>query len=398
MADIQKAVAELASYDVSKYGPDFLRTWDKDDDSIKATLTMAQLMRDLYYEGISPKLFDSGIGISIFKDNSTRTRYSHASATNLLGLLNQELDMGKSQVAHGETTLETANMIAFLTRSVGIRDDMFLGVGQKYMQEFAKSLDVGYKEGVLAQRPTVVNLQCDEDHPTQSMSDMAFLINHYGGLENLKGKKLVMSWAYSPSYGKPLSVPQGVIALMTRMGMDITLAYPEGYNLIPEIEQMAADNASKNGSNFEIVHDMKKSFEDADIVYPKSWAPYHVMQKRTELLIQNDEEGLKALEKEALANNAKYKDWECDEDKMSVTKSGEALYMHCLPADISAVSCKEGEVTKGVFDKYRKETYIEASYKPFVIAAMIALGQFGTQTADVMNKILNNNVRLKMSN
>ena len=97
----------------------------------------------------------------------------------------------------------------------------------------------GYKDGVLEQKPTLVNLQCDIDHPTQCMADMLHIIHEFGGVENLKGKKVAMTWAYSPSYGKPLSVPQGVIGLMTRFGMDVVLAHPEGYEVMPEVEEVA---------------------------------------------------------------------------------------------------------------------------------------------------------------
>ena len=116
---------------------------------------------------------------------------------------------------------------------------------------------------------------------------------------------------------------------------------------------------------------MEEAFAGADIVYPKSWAPYHVMQKRTDLLNANDKEGLKVLEKACLEQNANFKNWECDEAKMKLTKNGEALYMHCLPADITDVSCKAGEVSASVFEKYRIPTYKEAGYKPYVIAAMM---------------------------
>ena len=98
----------------------------------------------------------------------------------------------------------------------------------------------GNKDGILEQRPTLVNLQCDVDHPTQCMADMLHIIHEFGGIENLKGKKLAMTWAYSPSYGKPLSVPQGVIGLMTRFGMDVVLAHPEGYDVMPEVEEIAS--------------------------------------------------------------------------------------------------------------------------------------------------------------
>jgi knotted carbamoyltransferase YgeW len=286
------------------------------------------------------------------------------------------MDESKSQIAHGETVRETANMISFLTDFIGIRDDIYIGEGNKYMREVGDALDDGYQQDVLSQRPGIVNLQCDIDHPTQSMADLLHLKNHFGSLENLKGKKIAMTWAYSPSYGKPLSVPQGVITLMTRFGMDVSLAYPDGYNLIPEIEHQAAEFAGSNDTKFEIVHSLEEAFKGADIVYPKSWAPYNVMLQRTELLKSEDAEGLNDLEQQCLAQNANYKNWECDEEKMKLTKNGKALYMHCLPADISSVSCERGEVSESVFEKYRIDTYKEAGYKPYIIAAIMMANKF----------------------
>ncbi len=168
-------------------------------------------------------------------------------------------------------------------------------------------------------------------------------------------------------------MPQGIIGLMTRFGMDVSLAHPEGYGLIPEVVDIARKNAAETGGKFEVVNSMEDAFKGAHIVYPKSWAPYQVMQRRTELLKVSDKDGLKALEKECLANNAKFKNWECDRAKMNLTHDKSALYMHCLPADITDVSCKEGEVSAEVFEQYRIPTYNEASYKPFVISALMFL-------------------------
>jgi knotted carbamoyltransferase YgeW len=244
------------------------------------------------------------------------------------------------------------------------------------MQEVARALDAGFEDGVLPQRPALVNLQCDLDHPTQSLSDLLHLRNYFGSLENLRGKKIAMSWAYSPSYGKPLSVPQGIIGLMSRYGMEMVLAHPEGYSLVPEVVEVAKKNSQSTGGSFKVTHSMGEAFQSADIVYPKSWASFDVMQRRTVLLQKNDTSGLKELEKECLAENAKHKNWECTEEKMKHTRNGKALYMHCLPADISGVSCKEGEVQDSVFERYRTETYKEAGFKPYVIAAMILTGRF----------------------
>ncbi|GAB4282708.1 MAG: knotted carbamoyltransferase YgeW [Candidatus Rifleibacteriota bacterium] len=391
MKEIKALIKEIKSYKTDMFGKDFLLTWEKSADELKQILAVAQALKEMRKNNVSTRVYDSGIAVSLFRDNSTRTRFSFSSACNLLGLAVQDLDEGKSQIAHGETVRETANMISFLSEVIGIRDDMYLGAGNAYMREVGEALDDGCKQGVLPQRPTVVNLQCDIDHPTQSMADLAWLNEYFGGLENLKGKKIAMTWAYSPSYGKPLSVPQGIIGLMTRFGMDVRLAYPEGYNLIPDVEKLAQKNAKESGGKFTVSNSMEEAFKDADIVYPKSWAPYAVMEKRTKLLRAGDHEGLKALEKECLANNAKFKNWECTEKMMKLTNKGKALYMHCLPADITDVSCKAGEVAASVFDRYRIETYKEAGYKPYIIAAMILTSKF-KNPADLLDKLLKENV------
>ncbi len=387
MATFESILKQINSLKAHLYQKDFLLTWDKSQKELELVLYVAEALKYMRDNNISAKCFDSGLAISNFRDNSTRTRFSFASACNLLGLEVQDLDEAKSQIAHGETVRETANMISFMTDIIGIRDDMFLGAGHTYMKEVGEALDEGHAKGVLPQRPGIVNLQCDIDHPTQSMADLLHLKNYFGGLDKLKGKKIAMTWAYSPSYGKPLSVPQGIIGLMTRFGMEVELAYPEGYSLIPEVVDIAKKNAKASGGKFKVSNSMEEAFKNADIVYPKSWAPYSVMQKRTTLLQKGDKDGLKDLEKQCLANNAKYKNWECDEKKMKLTKGGKALYMHCLPADITDVSCKEGEVSAKVFEKYRIETYIEAGYKPYIIASMILTNRF-KNPADILKKLV----------
>ena len=387
MTDFNKSIETLKDLDVSKmYGEDFFLTWEKSEDELKGVWAVADALRALRERNISTKVFDSGLGISLFRDNSTRTRFSFASACNLLGLEVQDLDEGKSQIAHGETVRETANMISFMADVIGIRDDMYIGKGNAYMHEFMEAVQQGHKDGILDHVPTLVNLQCDIDHPTQAMADMLHVIHEFGGVENLKGKKVAMTWAYSPSYGKPLSVPQGIIGLFTRMGMDVVLAHPEGYDVMGEVEEVAKKNAAESGGSFTKTNSMAEAFKDADIVYPKSWAPFAAMEKRTELYGNGDMDGVNKLEKELLAQNAEHKDWACTEEMMKLTKDGKALYMHCLPADITGVSCEEGEVDASVFDRYRIPLYKEASFKPYIIAAMIMLSKF-ENPQDILKKL-----------
>ncbi len=337
---INELIKQLEGYDYKGlYQDDFFLTWDKSQDEIMAIFAVADALRELRENNKSARIFDSGLGISLFRDNSTRTRFSFASACNFLGLEIQDLDEGQSQIAHGETVKETANMISFMADVIGIRDDMYIGKGHTYMKNVSDYITEGFNDGVLEQRPTVVNLQCDIDHPTQTMADTLHMIHEFGGVENLRGKKVAMTWAYSPSYGKPLSVPQGVIGLMTRFGMDVVLAHPEGYEIMDEIEGVAKHNEEMYGGKFTRVESMAEAFKDADIVYPKSWAPFSAMEKRTDLYAKGDQAGIHAL----------------------------------LPADITGLSCAEGEVDESVFDRYRIPLYKEASYKPYVIAAMIFL-------------------------
>jgi knotted carbamoyltransferase YgeW len=386
MKELIEAVAEIRRLKSELHGKDFLLTWEKTVDELTVILKIADALQALYHGNISCRLFDTGLAVSQFRDQSTRTRFSFASAANLLGLTVQDLDEGKSQIAHGETVRETANMISFLTEVIGIRDDIFLGKGHNYMVEVSKALEDGYTTGVLPQRPVVVNLQCDLDHPSQSMADLLHLQHHFGGFDNLRGKRIAMSWAYSPSYGKPLSVPQGIVGLMTRFGMDVMLAHPEGYDLGPKVVELAGAQAARNGGSLQIVGSMEEAFREADVVYPKSWAPYGIMKRRTELVSRNDTAGLRDLETECLATNARFKEWECTEARMKLTRKGRALYMHCLPADISGVSCSQGEVQDRVFERYRVEMYREAGYKPYIIAAMILAGKFA-DPASVLERI-----------
>ena len=368
--DIQRMIDGISSKALAALrNRDFLLTWDKGRDELEALFRCAEILKTLRVSNISARVWDSGLAVSQFRDNSTRTRFSFASACNLLGLAVSDLDEGKSQAAHGETVRETSVMISYLADVIGIRDDIYIGKGHAYMKAVAEAVDQGFRDGVLEQRPTVINLQCDIDHPTQSMSDLLHLVTELGGVEKLKGRKVAMTWAYSPSYGKPLSVPQGVIGLFTRFGMNVSLAYPEGYSLMPDVVEKARQFAKESGGDFRVCATMSEAFEGAHIVYPKSWAPFSVMEERTALVETGDSQKLKELEKRCLQNNARFQDWQCTEKLMKQTN--DALYLHCLPADITGVSCERGEVEAGVFERFRTPLYRQAGWKPYIIAAMI---------------------------
>ncbi len=374
--EIRTRLEVLKGIHTNLYENDFLLTWRQSEADLRAVILTAEILERFYAANLDARAFRGGLAVSIFRDKSTRTRFSFASAASLLGLSLMDLDETKTQVAHGETVRETANMISFLTEVIGIRDDMFIGEGHEYMAEVSEAVAEGHRQGVLPQKPAILNLQCDRDHPTQTMADLMHLERTFGSLEELRGRKIAMTWAHSPAYGKPLSVPQGIVGLLTRFGMEVVLAHPEGYGLMPELGEVARRQASESGGSFSVVNSMAEAFEGADVVYPKSWAPYEVMRQRTEYLRAGQADKLEALEKEGLAMNEKHKDWECTEELMATTRGGTALYMHCLPADITGVTCEAGEVAESVFDRYRLATYREASHKPYVMAAMMLCNRF----------------------
>jgi len=172
-------------------------------------------------------------------------------------------------------------------------------------------------------------------------------------LGDLKGKKFVMSWAYSGSVEKPLAVPQSAIIGASYFGMDITLAHPKGLDLDPEVLQAVEKNAKKYGGSFKIVHDMDEAFKDADVVYPKSWTV-----QPTDGKTPMDPEKAKAIFE---AN----RHWITTKEKMELTN--DALYMHCLPAD------RGMEVTDEVIDGPNSVIIEEAANRLHAQKGLLAL-------------------------
>ncbi len=255
-------------------------------------------------------------------------------------------------------------MLGMNSHALGIRHDLILGEGNKFMRSVKAGIDDYLRQGGETRTVPVVNLQCDIDHPTQTMADLCWLRERFP--DGLSGKTIAVSWAYSPSYAKPLSVPQGLIMLMTRFGMNVRLAHPPGYELMPQCTESATKHAAESGGKFTVVKNMDEAFAGADIVYPKSWGPYDLMLERVDANRQKDTERMKDIERRALERNRAHTDWICDERRMRLTARSSALYMHCLPADIGA------EVSAGVLEQFRFSLAREANKKVYVIMALLA--------------------------
>jgi knotted carbamoyltransferase YgeW len=343
-------------------GRNLITTGDWELPDLLTLLELAERLEALDRAGRPLTLFPGQLAYALFFDNSTRTKSAWAGAAARLGMAPVIVDGSSTQVAHGETAAETGAMLGMNAHALGVRHDLILGGGTGFMREVERGINE-YLAATGAKRTvTVVNLQCDLDHPTQTLADLLYLREQFEG--GLAGRRIAVSWAYSPSYAKPLSVPQGLITLLSRMGAHVRLAHPAGYDLLEGPLAAAASNAAASGGSFEVVDSMDEAFRGAEVVYPKSWGPLALMRERVVANRASDRTALSEIESRALAQNVRHRDWICDEARMALTRG--ALYMHCLPADIGA------EVSVGVMDAFRTSLGRQANKKVYVIAALLA--------------------------
>jgi len=337
-------------------------TQDWSTDELESLLAVAARFEALDRAGADLRLLPGQLAYALFFDNSTRTKSAWAGAAARLGMQPVIVDGSSTQVEHGETAEETGAMLGMNAHALGIRHDLILGEGNRFLRAVQRGIDDYLLATDDPRAVPVVNLQCDVDHPTQSLADLLWLREHFGG--DISGRRITVSWAYSPSYAKPLSVPQGVVTLLTRFGAHLTLAHPPGYDLLDESMADAAANARASGGSFRVEHDMDEAFLEADAVYPKSWGPMALMRERVAANARADKAALAEIEHRALARNAEHRDWICDERRMALTT--DALYLHCLPADIGA------EVSPEVMHRFRTAVSREANKKVYVIMALLA--------------------------
>jgi knotted carbamoyltransferase YgeW len=353
------------------YGRSLLTTHDWSTDDLDTLLAVATRLEALDRSGVRVDVLRGELAYAMFFDNSTRTKSAWAGAAARLGMHPVIVDGSSTQVSHGETAEETGAMLGMNAHALGVRHDLILGEGNAFMRDVQRGID-GYLAATNDARVVpIVNLQCDIDHPTQSLADLLWLREHFGG--SVAGRRITVSWAYSPSYAKPLSVPQGVVSLLARFGAHVTLAHPPGYELLAEPMAWAAEGAAASGGSLRVTDDMDDAFAGAQAVYPKSWGPQVLMRERVAANRQGDREALHDIEQRALAHNAEFRAWICDERRMALTD--DALYLHCLPADIGA------EVSPGVMEQFRVAVAREANKKLYVVMALLAAAKVSDLTA-----------------
>jgi len=327
-------------------GKDFISTADWTKEELGVALDVAGELKAAFKAGRPHRLLPDRTLFMIFLDLSTRTRNAFEAGMTQLGGHAHFIDANTSQIAHGESPRDMGIILSSYGHGIAIRHDKVPGEGNAYMREVAKHAEV-----------PVINLQCDEDHPTQQMADL-MTIEEVFGTRNLTGMRICVSWAYAPSYAKPMSVPQGLALLLPRFGADLVIARPPEYRLMPHVMERAHRLAAEGGGRITEIDDMDEGFRGAQVVYPKSWGAEHLFGN----------------EREALALNAQYKSWICDSRRMRIAAE-DAVYMHCLPAD------RGSEVTDEVIDGPQSVVFQEAENRLHTAKALLALtmGGFGAR-------------------
>ncbi len=317
-------------------GKHFLCEQDWTNEELETLFDVAKRLKMDYALDIPHEICKNKSLFMLFFEESTRTRNAFECGITQLGGHGNYLTPKATQIDHGETPKDTIEVLSRMGHGIGVRNTL-VG-GHKWMQELAKHSNI-----------PVYNMQCDIWHPTQSIADLMTIKEKFNN--DLKGKKFVISWTSAGNYMRPLSMAQSLVTLMPRFGLDVTLAHPKGFELMPEALKIAQENADFYGSKFEVVNDMDEACKDADIVYAKGWGP---------IMTVGDDEvaGVKMINENP--------GWIVNAERMALAKKS-AIYMHCMPAD------RDIEVTSEVMDGPQSVLYDEAENRMHTIKALMAL-------------------------
>lgn len=310
-----------------------LEDWSKDE--IDKLLEVSKDLKSAFYHNETTDFLKNKTSFLMFFEQSTRTRNSMEAGIAQLGGHANFLDTSTMQISHGESAKDTAVILSSYGHGIACRN-CFWEIGNKFLNDMATHSTV-----------PIMNLQCDLYHPMQGLADLMTIQEYRSQTKNLK---VSIIWAYATSHKKPISVPLTQMLLFPRYGMDVTLAYPEGYDMPDWAVAKAKENALKHGGTFRITHNMEEAYNDADVVIPKNWGSW--------VTNQSDEVVDDLLES--------YKSWKCTEEMIALA-SDDVLYMHALPAD------RGNEVEDSVIDGPHSIVYPEAENRLHTAKAVMAM-------------------------
>jgi N-acetylornithine carbamoyltransferase len=316
-------------------GRDLISLSEWTTEEIETVLEVAAALKRDRALGIAHPLLRDRVLAMLFFFSSTRTRASFEAGMAQLGGHAQFIESRTTQIAHGDTPREIGEILGRYNDGIAIRH-VDWGAGNAYIRAVAE-----------ASRVPVLNMQCDLFHPHQILADLLTMREKLG---RLRGRTLALSWAYAASYQKPISVPQDLLTAATRFGMNVRLAHPPGFELMPEVVDEARANARRSGGSLELMDDFDAGLRGADVVYAKSWGAL--------MTARDEEQGAEMAQG--------YREWITDERRMALAAEG-AIFMHPLPAD------RNVEVADAVIDGPQSVVYDQAENRLHAQKAVMAL-------------------------
>ena len=333
-------------------GKDLITTQEWSLEELDLTIELARELKRIHQtQGVSniPRYLDRKTFIMLFYAPSTRTRSAFEAAMTMLGGHAQYIEARMTRAIAGEAVKDIAKMYEIYGDGLGIRilDDAIdfkYGPGNAVVREYAKHAKV-----------PVINMADDMFHPTQAIGDMMTMQEFLG---DVKGKKFVIMWAYSPKIRGRCSI-QADLLVATRYGMDVVLAHPEGFELDPKVLEWAERNAKESGGSLEVVHDYKEALEGAHAVFPRSWAS----KKLLEL-------GKSQFGDEELKIYQKHRDWRLTAELVDLMDK-HAIITHVLPV------FRGHEADDKVMDSPKSVIYQQAENNMYAKAAVLVLTMGG---------------------
>lgn len=324
-------------------GRDLICTQDLNVDEIEAILSLGLTMKSERFAEEHARILRNRTFMMLFYDPSLRTRESFEAAACELGGHAQFLEPSKLRIRtktqRGEVLKDTANVMSRYACGIGVRilEDSVdaYGDGDAFLREFAEVASV-----------PVVSMAHDKFHPCQGLADAMGLREHVG---DTGGKTLLQIWGYSPMV-RSLSSVQESLLINSRLGMNVRLAYPEGFDIDPEVVGRARANCGATGASFEITHDQDGAYEGVDVVYSRHWMhPRHYDLRR----------------EEDQRFSLKHRDWRTTAERMK--RTNHARFIHPMPVD------RGNEVDDDVCDSGASIMYDIAENRLHVQKAIMAL-------------------------
>lgn len=272
----------------------------------------------------------------LFKSASTRTRVSFQVGIRQMGGFPEYLNASDLQLSNHESLKDTASVLGRYLDGLIVRmyDINNYGWGRKSLETLSKYSKI-----------PIINALDDKDHPCQVMADLLTLKEKFG--EDYKSKKVVFSWAYAERQKSP-GVPQSMLTAASLLGMNITFAYPEGFDLDPKYVEHAKKAINISGGELNFSNNLLEASIGADVIYAKSWKAFS-----------------KTKEEDLEIRNKVRDDWMIS-SKHFEHANNNALFMNCLPI------IRGEQATEEIIDRPNSILYDEAENRLHAQKAILA--------------------------